>query len=146
MSRNTGGCDTVKGEWVEWVGESGLPQGVDSFDLVEVQLRDGSYSDELIPAGHYSWRHFNNDADIIRYRVVKEEEPPLKQQTQPCTPNHCTDMTLRDCFAAKATPALLAAYCESAKTVGFDEFWMVGIAIDAYKMADAMLKVREVAL
>lgn len=53
-------------------------------------------------------------------------------------------MTLRDYFAAKALPAVCADYFESAQKVGFDEGWMAGVAMDAYAMADAMLKAREV--
>ena len=47
-------------------------------------------------------------------------------------------MTLRDYFAAKAMPACLAS-C--------DEFpyenWRIGVAMDAYAMADAMLAARK---
>lgn len=52
-------------------------------------------------------------------------------------------MTLRDYFAAKAMPSVYADYCESASTIGFEENWRDGVAIDAYAMADAMLKARE---
>lgn len=47
-------------------------------------------------------------------------------------------MTLRDYFAAKAMHASLV-------TNDFypDENWRIGIAMDAYKMADAMLAERE---
>lgn len=54
-------------------------------------------------------------------------------------------MTLRDYFAAKVLPAMCSDYCASAQKVGFDEGWMVGVAMDAYAMADAMLEAREVA-
>lgn len=52
-------------------------------------------------------------------------------------------MSLRDFFAAKALPALLADYCASAQKVGFDEQWQMGVAMDAYAMADAMLAARK---
>lgn len=52
-------------------------------------------------------------------------------------------MTLRDYFAAKALPAAYADYCESARKIGFDEGWKMGVALDAYAMADAMLAARE---
>ena len=55
----------------------------------------------------------------------------------------CDGMTLRDYFAANAMPVLLADYCESAQKVGFDEQWMMGVAIDAYSMADALLEARK---
>lgn len=53
-------------------------------------------------------------------------------------------MTLRDHFAAKAMPACYAEYCTHANIQGFDEGWKMGVALDAYAMADAMLKAREV--
>lgn len=51
-------------------------------------------------------------------------------------------MTLRDYFAAKALPALCADYRDGARQTGFDHGWMDGVAMDAYEMADAMLKAR----
>lgn len=54
-----------------------------------------------------------------------------------------TGMTMRDYFAAKAMPWVYADYCESANTIGFEKGWRDGVAIDAYAMADAMLKARE---
>ena len=47
-------------------------------------------------------------------------------------------MTMRDYFAAKAMPSLLSTATEFP-----DEHWMVGVAVDAYAMADAMLAARE---
>lgn len=52
-------------------------------------------------------------------------------------------MTLRDYFAAKAMPAVYADYCAAARTFGFDEDWKMGVALDAYEMADAMIAARE---
>ena len=53
-------------------------------------------------------------------------------------------MTLRDYFAAKAMPACYAEYCTHANIQGFDEGLNMGVALDAYAMADAMLKAQEV--
>ena len=50
-------------------------------------------------------------------------------------------MTLRDYFAAKAMPSILHYFLK----VDFhlkDNSWMEGVAMDAYKMADAMLEAR----
>ena len=52
-------------------------------------------------------------------------------------------MALRDYFAAKAMPACYAEYCAYANARGYDEDWKMGVALDAYAMADAMLKARE---
>ena len=51
---------------------------------------------------------------------------------------------MRDYFAAKAMPACYAEYCAHANLQGYDEDWKMGVALDAYAMADAMLKAREV--
>jgi hypothetical protein len=53
-------------------------------------------------------------------------------------------MSLRDYFAAKAMPACYAEYCAHANLQGYDEDWKMGVALDAYAMADAMLKARDV--
>jgi hypothetical protein len=47
-------------------------------------------------------------------------------------------MTLRDVFAAKAMQASLTVIREFP-----DEHWRMGLALDAYATADAMLKARE---
>lgn len=47
-------------------------------------------------------------------------------------------MTLRDYFAAKAMQASLTVIREFP-----DEHWRMGLALDAYATADAMLKARE---
>lgn len=52
-------------------------------------------------------------------------------------------MTLRDYFAAKAVTVLFSTYAASADKVGWDVGWQTGIAIDAYSVADAMLKARD---
>ena len=53
-------------------------------------------------------------------------------------------MELRDYFAAKAMTACYAEYCAHANVQGYEEGWKVGVALDSYEMADAMLKAREV--
>lgn len=52
---------------------------------------------------------------------------------------YCADpgMTLRDWFAGQALPTVLKQVTEYP-----DEHWRVGVAMDAYMMADAMLAVR----
>ena len=53
-------------------------------------------------------------------------------------------MTLRDYFAAKAMPSCYAEYCAHANAQGYSEDWKMGVALDSYAMADAMLTAREV--
>ena len=57
----------------------------------------------------------------------------------PTVPENLTSagMTLRDYFAAKAMQVCLAQCTEFP-----DETWRTGVAMDAYAMADAMLKER----
>ena len=52
-------------------------------------------------------------------------------------------MELRDWFAAKAMPACYAETCRDCGVNGWPEDWKMGVALDAYAMADAMLKARE---
>ena len=53
-------------------------------------------------------------------------------------------MTLRDVFAAAALPALISAMCAGQHTTPrIASTPQEGIAIDAYILADAMLKARE---
>ena len=52
-------------------------------------------------------------------------------------------MDLRDYFAAKAMPSCYAEYCAHANAQGYSEDWKMGVALDSYAMADAMLKARE---
>jgi hypothetical protein len=52
------------------------------------------------------------------------------------------EMTLRDYFAAKALPAVYVSAMKEADGLFQYECWRDGLAIDAYLMADAMLKAR----
>jgi hypothetical protein len=52
-------------------------------------------------------------------------------------------MTLRDYFAAQAMPALVGNFLSKDLDSIDPEGWMDGLAMDAYSMADAMLKRRE---
>ena len=57
-----------------------------------------------------------------------------QERTLPCgSHEECEGMTLRDYFAAKAMQALIEKYDESP----------VEISLEAYEIADAMLKERE---
>lgn len=53
-------------------------------------------------------------------------------------------MTLRDYFAAKALPAIYSEAMAEYETTGLFSYpdWRTGLALDAYEMADAMLKAR----
>jgi len=54
-------------------------------------------------------------------------------------------MTLRDYFAAKALPAAYRDLWDDVRAGRTDrvpEDWRFGVAVEAYKMADAMLKAR----
>lgn len=58
----------------------------------------------------------------------------------------CDGMTLRDYFAAKAIGAVYAEAMADARDgsgVFSDPHWRFGLALDAYMMADAMLKARQ---
>jgi len=50
---------------------------------------------------------------------------------------------LRDYFAAKVLSDIYADYLKHAEQHGFIQDWRIGVAKDAYEMADAMMKVRD---
>jgi len=52
-------------------------------------------------------------------------------------------MTLRDYFAAKALPAIYKDATETARNDGWPDEWRMGVAEEAYAMADQMLKARD---
>jgi hypothetical protein len=51
-------------------------------------------------------------------------------------------MMLRDYFAAQAMPALMASFLAKDLDLLDPHDWMDGLAMDAYSMADAMMKQR----
>ena len=51
-------------------------------------------------------------------------------------------MTLRDYFAAKAIPTLIGNFLSKDLDLTDPNGWMDGLAMDAYSMADAMMKAR----
>ena len=53
-------------------------------------------------------------------------------------------LTVRDYFASKALGLCYADYLNYAAENGVQEGWRDGVAKDAYLLADAMLKAREV--
>ena len=58
---------------------------------------------------------------------------------------HYEGMTLRDYFAAKAMPAIYRDMWDDVRAGRYDSVfpdWRYGVAMDAYKMADEMLKAR----
>ena len=71
--------------------------------------------------------------------MTLNDEPafPSTDQGPTTAPEIYYGMTLRDYFAAKA----MQVDYELAKKYS-DPYWRIGIALDAYKMADAMLKAR----
>ena len=63
----------------------------------------------------------------------------------PAGVSHITEqgMTLRDYFAAEAIKPLIQSFLEKDLDTLDPHGWMDGLAMDAYSMADAMLKARE---
>ena len=51
--------------------------------------------------------------------------------------------TLRDEFAGQALLVCYAEACREFEKTGFPEYWKLGVALDAYAMADAMLEARK---
>jgi len=57
----------VDNDWIVWNGYSECPVNIDS--VISVKSRNLKVNTNI--AGIYSWKHSNNDNDIIAYRVVK---------------------------------------------------------------------------
>ena len=51
-------------------------------------------------------------------------------------------MLLRDYFAAAALPAMITSFLDKDLDMTDPHGWMEGLAMDAYSMADAMMKQR----
>ena len=51
-------------------------------------------------------------------------------------------MSLRDYFAGEALPICYSESCKEMEKTGYVMDWRLGVAQDAYKMADAMLAAR----
>ena len=71
--------------------------------------------------------------------TTNEPAFPSTNQGPTTAPEIYYGMTLRDYFAAKA----MQVDYELVKNYS-DPDWRIGVALDAYKMADAMLKARSV--
>jgi hypothetical protein len=52
-------------------------------------------------------------------------------------------MLLRDYFAAAALPAMITSFLDKDLDMTDPHGWMEGLAMDAYSMADAMMKQRD---
>jgi hypothetical protein len=52
-------------------------------------------------------------------------------------------LSMRDYFAAKVMPTCYVEACREFEAQGCPEGWRDGVALEAYWMADAMLKARE---
>jgi hypothetical protein len=58
------------------------------------------------------------------------------------TNNHAVSMALRDYFAAKAIQPLMQSFLDKDMDTLDPTGWIDGLAMDAYAMADAMMKAR----
>jgi hypothetical protein len=74
---------------------------------------------------------------------MKEDTTPLDPTWMAKTGGFAKDMTMRDHIAIEAMKALLVPFLLQE----LDDFdpngWMSGVSMDAYEMADAMLKERK---
>lgn len=75
--------------------------------------------------------------------MSKYKDQPAFPFVDSASPMEHPGMTLRDYFAAKALPAIAAAYVEAnGRCIGTDHFPR-NVAAHAYTLADAMMKERE---
>ena len=61
--------------WIKWEScedFEGVPEGLNSRDVVQVEFRDGVKSSREIDASRWNWETENCDADIVAYKVIKK--------------------------------------------------------------------------
>lgn len=79
-------------------------------------------------------------------RLILKEQRKGTTMTEFAFPNshlsHIKGMELRDYFAAQALPALITNFLSKDLDLLDPLDWMEGLSMDAYSMADAMLKQR----
>jgi hypothetical protein len=82
---------------------------------------------------------FSNVISMECVRVEMDGSAEYEPKAQP------GNITVRDYFAAKALPSCYDEYLRgvNAGEYAWGDNWQIGVAYDAYKMADAMLKVRD---
>lgn len=86
--------------------------------------------------------HFNSGSWVIQDEDQIEETREVQEQVEQTQ----EAKTLRDEFAMKVLPSIYTvAILEAQEGSGLfsDENWRYGLALDAYKMADAMLQARK---
>ena len=68
---------------------------------------------------------------------------PFVEPSNEC--NVATGMTLRDYFAAQVLPAIYEEHFNGIRNKEYqlDPDWKLGLALDAYEMADAMMEARK---
>lgn len=140
--------------WIEHDGSAvcPVPAGTDC----EVKYRDGSTFRDEEPRGHV-WHNLEgqSDLDITHYRdwtAFRQEQPKMSKddvpENPPAFPNTGNSswsmsptegMTLRDWFAGKHLSTLPEFHIAGCDDEELDE-----IAVQIYRMADAMLRARGV--
>ena len=82
-------------------------------------------------------------SNIAELAVLKRQIEELKDHVKDIDHGLSKkERNLRDEFAKAALPACYANFVRDAETLGYMEDWRHGVALDAYMMADAMLKAR----
>ena len=74
---------------------------------------------------------------------MKEDNTPIDPTWMQKTGGFAKDMTLRDEFAARAMQGMLGPFLLKELDEVDPNGWMAGVSMDAFAMADAMLKARE---
>ena len=99
-----------------------------------------------------SWEtnNTNPNGDLVKFagrghlyqNWDKTLEPRPHSPDQPQPPAPPKDITIRDWFAGMVLPAVYAEAITDMRKNGFHNEWRSGIALDAYLMADQMIKRR----
>lgn len=93
--------------------------------MSDKKIKDGG---PAFPSKRVERRHFDNDPrrDMVNVDVYE------------------TGLSLRDYFAAKVLPEIYRQYADQANAKNqWDPGWKMYLAVDSYRMADAMIDARD---
>ena len=126
-------------DWIPWHGGE-CPVLPDT--LVVIKFREGRISDEIVNANRLDWRHTNSRFDIVAFRLCTSAQTSTNTDRDQIAklgahePASVPDtLSVRDHFAMAALTGMLACWTIETEP---NQGW----AIDAYRIADAMMKER----
>jgi len=142
--------------WIDGDGRDKVREALDALDTLEAQLASAGFTAaDMATAESRGFRDgvasvAANAGEPVATVFTMEALTPgggVNQVYTNIEPGDPTQegMLLRDYFAAQVVSAVFHGVFEDWRQnkAGIQEDWPTGIAVDAYRIADAMLKIRE---